>query len=98
MNQRVLVAVALLCSSWPCVAVAQNMAKSSPKAAKAKPNPSTPNPASEGERLFNVNCARCHNPPEDISPREATAVVRHMRVRAMLSAEEEKLIRQFIAP
>ena len=50
----------------------------------------------EGEKRFRINCGRCHNAPEDISPREARAVVRHMRVRAMLSAEDEKLILEYL--
>ena len=80
------------------MAMAQNTANISQKNAKPKPSAAAQNPASEGERLFKVNCARCHNPPETLSPREATAVVRHMRVRAMLSAEDEKEILRFIAP
>jgi hypothetical protein len=54
--------------------------------------------SNEGEKRFQINCGRCHNPPEAISPREAHAVVRHMRVRAMLTAEDEKLIVEFLAP
>lgn len=53
---------------------------------------------SEGELRFAAHCGRCHAPPEDISPREARAVVRQMRVRAMLSAEDERLILNYIAP
>jgi cytochrome c5 len=52
----------------------------------------------EGERRFFENCGRCHNPPESISPIEVNAVLRHMRVRAMLSAEDEELIRKYLAP
>jgi hypothetical protein len=33
-----------------------------------------------------------------LSPREARAVVRQMRVRAMLSSEDERLILKFLAP
>jgi cytochrome c5 len=54
--------------------------------------------AKEGERRFQANCGRCHNAPESISPREAKAVLQHMRVRAMLSAEDEQLILKFLAP
>jgi hypothetical protein len=54
--------------------------------------------AKEGEKRFRINCGRCHHPPEDLSPREARAVVRQMRVRAMLSAEDERLILKFLAP
>jgi cytochrome c5 len=62
----------------------------------AKSSPSTA--ASEGEKRFRTNCSRCHNPPEHLSPRKVRAVIRHMRVRAMLSAEDEKLIREYLAP
>ena len=54
--------------------------------------------SAEGEKRFRTNCGRCHHPPEDLSPREARAVVRQMRVRAMLSAEDERLILKFLAP
>ncbi|MGB7726872.1 MAG: hypothetical protein WBL50_02490 [Candidatus Acidiferrum sp.] len=50
------------------------------------------------ELKFKENCGRCHNPPDALSPREVKAVVQHMRVRAMLSAEDEKLILKFLAP
>jgi len=52
----------------------------------------------DGEQRFQANCGRCHNPPEAISPREVKAVLQHMRVRAMLSAEDEKLILKYLAP
>jgi mono/diheme cytochrome c family protein len=54
--------------------------------------------AVEGAKRFATNCGRCHQPPQAISPREAKAVLRHMRERAMLSAEDERLILKFIAP
>ena len=51
-----------------------------------------------GEERFQANCGRCHNAPEDLSPREARAVLRQMRVRAMLSAEDEQSILKYLAP
>ncbi len=51
-----------------------------------------------GERKFQANCGRCHNPPEQLSPRIAGAVLRHMRVRASLSAEDERDILRYLAP
>jgi len=80
-------------TAFLCVLVLSPFALS-PKA-QTKPDPSS---ASEGEKRFRTNCGRCHNPPETISPREARAVVRQMRVRAMLSAEDEKLILKYLAP
>jgi cytochrome c5 len=52
----------------------------------------------DGEKRFEANCGRCHNAPENLSPREARAVVRQMRVRARLTAEDERLILQYLAP
>jgi cytochrome c5 len=54
--------------------------------------------AQQGERKFQENCGRCHNPPDSLSPREVKAVLRHMRVRAMLSQEDEQLILKYLAP
>ncbi len=69
-------------------------------AASPKPTPRNIEAAEriEGEKRFRTNCGRCHHPPEDLSPREARAVLRQMRVRAMLSAEDERLILKFLAP
>ena len=52
----------------------------------------------DGEHRFQANCGRCHTPPEALSPREVKAVLQHMRVRAMLSAEDEQLILKYLAP
>ena len=69
-----------------------------PAPAPAKKQPATMRSATadqeqkEGERRFFAN------PPESLSPTEVNAVLRHMRVRAMLSAEDEQLIRKYLAP
>ena len=92
-------AVCLVCLlSLSGVVSAQTGAKGPTNKQKSKPVPSAQGSSPDGEKRFQINCGRCHNPPEDISPREARAVTRHMRVRAMLSAEDEKLILQFLAP
>jgi mono/diheme cytochrome c family protein len=59
---------------------------------------STTTNGSEGEKRFQANCVRCHQAPEDLSVREVKAVIRHMRVKAMLSAEDEQLIVKYLAP
>jgi cytochrome c5 len=51
-----------------------------------------------GERKFQANCGRCHSAPEQLSPSITGTVVRHMRVRASLSAQDEKDILKFLAP
>lgn len=76
-------------------------------ASQAAPSPdSTKQPATTqnhgaqptGEEVFNNNCARCHMPPMAISPRITGTVVMHMRVRARLSREDEKLLLKYLAP
>ncbi len=47
-----------------------------------------------GEFVFIADCSRCHNPPEQISPR----IAGHMRVRANLSAQDDRDILKFLAP
>lgn len=51
-----------------------------------------------GERKFQANCSRCHTAPEQLSPRIVGTVARHMRVRASLSAEDERDILRYLAP
>ncbi len=55
-------------------------------------------PSSEGERVFQQNCWRCHNAPEGFSPRISGTIIRHMRVRASLSEHEEKELLKFLNP
>jgi len=78
------------------VAAAQgNQTKSAPT---ANVQETASDESAEGEKLFHTHCGRCHNAPESISPREARAVVRHMRVRSTLTNEDERLILKFLAP
>lgn len=50
----------------------------------------------EGEKRFRANCGRCHMEPHKFPPRVMATVVRHMRVRAMLTEEDTKLILNYI--
>jgi hypothetical protein len=86
-----------------CIAVSATSAQTPPsqnKPSAAKPAASKPsaNESAEGEKRFQTHCGRCHVPPEDLSPREAKAVLRQMRVRANLSAEDKRLILKYLAP
>jgi cytochrome c5 len=60
--------------------------------------PAAPAASSDGERVFKQNCSRCHDAPQSFSPRISYAIVRHMRVRASLSAADEKALLQFMNP
>jgi hypothetical protein len=51
-----------------------------------------------GERAFQANCGRCHTPPEQLNTRITGTVLRHMRVRALLSAQDEHDILKYLAP
>ena len=74
-----------------------------PQTAPAAPAPkSAPRPvisdAERGERAFKANCSRCHYAPDTLNPRITGTVIRHMRVRANLSAADERDILHFFNP
>lgn len=46
----------------------------------------------EGERRYHANCGRCHAAPQKFPPRMMATVLRHMRVRATITADDQKLI------
>jgi cytochrome c5 len=101
MKRKNLVFLSLISSLiMAALATAQTNNSATTKSDKpdAKRSAQTASAPNEGEKRFQTNCGRCHNPPESISPREVRAVARHMRVRAMLTAEDEKLIVEFLAP
>ncbi|HEY3930534.1 MAG TPA: hypothetical protein VGL89_19330 [Candidatus Koribacter sp.] len=84
---------ALLLGGMIGVAFAQ-----STKPPKTKPAAQTQSQNNEGQRLFEENCGRCHHPPDQLSPKITGSVLRHMRVRAMLSKEDEQQILKYLAP
>jgi len=51
-----------------------------------------------GTTKFKQNCARCHEAPQSFSPRISGTILRHMRVRASLSAQDERDILRFLNP
>ena len=67
-------------------------------ATTAAPKTASPTPAElgamriGGEKRFRTNCGRCHMAPHKFPPRTMATIVRHMRVRAMLTDEDMKLI------
>jgi len=73
-------------------------AKSPPASAKQASTVATTSAPDPGERKFQANCGRCHNAPDQLSPRITGTVVRHMRVRASLSAQDERDILRYLAP
>ncbi|RXH54202.1 hypothetical protein GRAN_4853 [Granulicella sibirica] len=93
----------LLCAAaiTVCTGAARAQAKvaKDPKpAAEATPAKPQPGDQTEGQRIFEMNCSRCHATPEGFSSRISNTVVRHMRVRAGLSAHDEQALRRFFNP
>jgi mono/diheme cytochrome c family protein len=50
----------------------------------------------EGEKRFRTNCGRCHQAPHKFPPRVMAAAIRHMRVRAMITDEDMRLILKYM--
>jgi cytochrome c5 len=89
--------VLLMVTVFFCLASAESQGQQ-PQNPKNSSPVHTAASSSEGEKRFQANCGRCHQAPQELSPREVKAVIRHMRVRAMLSAEDEQLILKYLAP
>lgn len=68
---------------------------------KKEGTPAAPASSAEiarGQEVFQQNCSRCHNAPQQIPPEISGTILRHMRVRASLSAADEKALLQFMNP
>ena len=46
----------------------------------------------QGEQRFRANCGRCHAAPQKFPPRMMKTILRHMRVRATITNEDQRLI------
>jgi cytochrome c5 len=100
MKRSLLKHLVLVASIGTTLVLAQTSPAPKPAATAAKPAAKTvsTNQPDAGQRKFDANCGRCHSFPEQLSPSLTGTVVRHMRVRANLSAEDEKDILRFLAP
>ena len=72
--------------------------QNSGKQTTSSPSLSRENTEKTGEQVFMENCSRCHRPPMTISPRTTGTIVMHMRVRAKLSRQDERILLQYLAP
>src|SRR5260370_9613869 len=101
MKGKILMKLALAASIVSTtLALAQTSTAPKPASPHAKPamKAESAGQPNVGERKFNANCGRCHNAPEQLPPSVTGTVVRHMRVRAILSAQDEKDILRYLAP
>ena len=85
-------ALPLICQS------ARSSEKSQTRPDDSKTADASSSVESMGEKKFKQNCSRCHEAPEGFSPRISGTIVRHMRVRASLSHQDEEDILHFLNP
>jgi cytochrome c5 len=95
----------IVCVSLSGLAAFGSLYALQPQANQSKPTPGSVSeksvPAvheSDGAKIFDANCARCHQTPTGFSPNIAGTVVRHMRVRANLSAHDERELIRYLNP
>jgi len=81
-------------------ALPQAATPAAPPAAQAaqKPAVHAAQPQSEGDRIFQQQCSRCHTAPEGFSTHISGTVVMHMRARASLSKHDQEELLRFFNP
>ena len=94
---RVSFVLALALASLPALSMRKDQPRDTVAAAQADAaqRPSSPK---RGEIKFKQNCSRCHEAPQGFSSRISGTILRHMRVRASLSAQDERDILRFLNP
>lgn len=66
-----------------------------PAIVKAKSN-HTEFSVSEGEQRYRANCSRCHQAPPKFQPAAMGTLIRHMRVRAMITGDDMHAILKYM--
>jgi cytochrome c5 len=101
-NQTFVVFGTILCLSLFAVTQVNGASSTPPPAKPAAQDASSPAahaaPQDPGERKFQENCSRCHNAPEELPIHITRTVLQHMRVRASLSAQDQRDILKYLAP
>lgn len=96
--KRYLITAAILISTPVVLRAASQDNPSSAKAGKLGAATHPQQYLDQGDRIFQQQCSRCHNAPEGFSPRISGTIVRHMRVRASLSKQQEEELLRFLNP
>jgi mono/diheme cytochrome c family protein len=96
-TKRLLSATCILAAIIPLIAQTKPDSTSS-KTNGSKSLAAEAGDAARGERVFQQNCSRCHNPPQGFSPQISGTILRHMRVRASLSKADERDLLRFMNP
>jgi mono/diheme cytochrome c family protein len=99
-SYRISLAAGLLCiSALPLLLQAGSISFGQTSDTKTNKNPQkSAVHQSDGERKFAQNCGRCHSSPEGFPPHISGTIIRHMRVRASLSKQDEEDILHFLNP
>lgn len=111
MKSRIAIFLVLV-MAWATMGVGQQMNESTgkpdPAAAKAGGTTKAAAPAKaaaykakaskavDPDRAYKSNCSRCHLEPRKYSERKTATIVRHMQVRANLTAEEAAAILSYL--
>ncbi len=95
MNRRVICACLFV---LPLAMLAAPARQTSQPARQDAARGTTSAPPDAGARVFAANCSRCHAAPMTLAPRITGTVIMHMRTRARLSREDEKLLLKYLAP
>lgn len=95
--QKLASGLLVLAALIPALAQTQ-AARTNGKKEKPMRAPATSAQIARGQQVFDRNCSRCHNAPQSIPPQISATVIRHMRVRASLSAADEKALLRFMNP
>jgi len=91
------VLLALAVAALAATAKTANGDKDAPAASAPTHNSAQDDPMRlEGEKGFHSNCGRCHAAPPKFPPRAMATIIRHMRVRAMITDQEMKVILHYM--
>lgn len=90
-GSRILVVLCVLAFTSSILAVPSLSSKDTTAAAVVQ-NTEAESMRFQGEQRFRANCGRCHAAPHKFPPRMMKTILRHMRVRAMLTSEDQRLI------
>jgi len=96
--KQVFVALAVV-AAMP--AFPQAATSATPPATQTAPKPTAhaaAKPLSEGDRIFQQQCSRCHTAPEGFSPHISGTILMHMRARASFSKHDEEELLRFLNP
>lgn len=96
---RTLLAIAFCAAALPAYSAHRERQQAQDSTARQADAAQRPiSTGSTGEVKFKQNCSRCHEAPQGFSSRISGTIVRHMRVRASLSARDEREILRFLNP